>query len=131
MSGRLDDARMLHRIALRDRRAFEVIVLECPPEDFPSAAFHAQQAVEKALKEILLAMGAETTRTHDLMTLGKAVARTGLSVPVGESDLLRLTPYAVALRYDEAELPLLTPVQARRIVDAVLAGSATILESRT
>lgn len=129
MSEPLDEARMLQRIALRDQRAFEALVAACSPEDFPSAAFHAQQAVEKALKAVLLASGAETTRTHDLMTLGKAVQRAGLLLPVDESALLRLTPYAVGFRYDDVALPLVTPDQAGSIVNAVLAWSASILEA--
>ena len=131
MSEALDEARMLQRIALRDQRAFAALVVACSPDDFPAAAFHAQQAVEKAFKAVLLANGAETTRTHDLMTLGKAVLRAGVSLPVEESALLRLTPYAVGFRYDDVALPLVTPEQAESIVNAVMAWSATILEQAT
>jgi HEPN domain-containing protein len=129
MSETLDEARMLQRIALRDQRAFEALVAVCSPEDFPAAAFHAQQAVEKAFKAVLLASGAETSRTHDLMTLGKAVQSAGVLLPVDESALLRLTPYAVGFRYDDVALPLVTPDQAASIVKEVLAWSASILEN--
>ena len=129
MNELLEVAKMLYRIALRDRRAFDLLLVRGTSEDFPSAAFHAQQAVEKAMKAVLAARGVETSRTHDLMSLGKAVLDAGLPLPVSESDLLRLTPYAVGFRYDDMPLPLLTPEQARRIVESVVAWSSPIVES--
>ena len=128
MSQTLDEARMLLRIARRDQRAFEALVSVSSPEDFPAAAFHAQQSVEKAFKAVLLARGAETARTHDLMTLGVLLQRAGIPLPVDESSLLRLTPYAVGFRYDDESLPLVTPDQARNIVNTVLSWTAQFLE---
>jgi HEPN domain-containing protein len=70
--------------------------------DDPDAAvwtigFHAQQAVEKALKAVLSASGMEYPRTHNLTLLLGLLKATQ---PPDAGELHRLTPYGVLLRYD-------------------------------
>jgi HEPN domain-containing protein len=61
--------------------------------------FHAQQAVEKALKAVL-AMGAvEYPFTHDLELLVALCERAALTIPAEFAEVRRLSPYAAQLRY--------------------------------
>lgn len=68
-----------------------------------AAAFHAQQAAEKALKGVLAASGVAFERIHDLEAL------------------LTRVPEPARGRFDEGELALLTPwaVQGRYGIDDV------------
>lgn len=63
------------------------------------AAFHAQQAAEKALKAVLVHHRADFPRTHDLRQLLELIESIGVQAPpeVAEADLL--SPYAVSFRY--------------------------------
>jgi hypothetical protein len=63
--------------------------------------FHAQQAVEKMLKAVLAARGARYRRTHDLLELLDLLRGQGISYPGELEEVRRLTPFAVAYRYDE------------------------------
>jgi len=61
--------------------------------------FHAQQAIEKALKAWLAWLDVEYPRTHDLsLLLSLLQAREADVAPFGE--LIEYTPYAVQLRYE-------------------------------
>lgn len=64
--------------------------------------FHAQQAVEKALKAWLALLGVEYPRTHDLSFLLNMLKDQGQNV---ESlyDLIEFNPYAVQYRYEAFE----------------------------
>jgi HEPN domain-containing protein len=61
--------------------------------------FHAQQAVEKALKAVLLARRVEFPLTHDLEELLAILSDAGISVPADLQEAGALTPYAVETRY--------------------------------
>ena len=64
--------------------------------------FHAQQAVEKSFKAWLALLGEIYPMTHDLeMLLTSVVARDAGAVRFEE--LIEYTPYAVRLRYADAE----------------------------
>lgn len=63
--------------------------------------FHAQQAVEKALKVALVLADADLPLTHDLGFLVRQVRETGTAPPQDLSDTAWLTPWAAELRYDE------------------------------
>jgi HEPN domain-containing protein len=62
--------------------------------------FHAQQAVEKALKAVLAARLIEYPPTHNLSVLVDLVARAGIAPPPDAESLPRLTPFGAAFRYD-------------------------------
>lgn len=61
--------------------------------------FHAQQAVEKALKAWLNCLGGVHPFTHDLSLLLHTLGEQGASIGVYEG-LLDLTGYAVRFRYE-------------------------------
>jgi HEPN domain-containing protein len=61
--------------------------------------FHAQQAVEKALKAAIASRDQDFPFTHDLGLLMQLCQDAGLELPAGLTDADRLTPYAAAVRY--------------------------------
>ncbi len=64
------------------------------------AAFHAQQAVEKALKALLISLGVSIPKTHDIEVLLAKIAECGLDVaPFYKIEADALTDYAVEARY--------------------------------
>ncbi|MBF0097771.1 MAG: HEPN domain-containing protein [Magnetococcales bacterium] len=74
-----------------------VLVLPNGPTDTPS--FHAQQAVEKALKGLLTLHGITFSRTHDLFVLLDCVLAVYPQLIVYESVLGLMNGYAVETRY--------------------------------
>jgi len=79
------------------------------------AAFHAQQAAEKALKAFLVWNQAEFPKTHDIKRL-LALCRSvdaGLAESLG--DAAQLTPYGVEYRYP-GEYPTVPSAAARESV---------------
>lgn len=78
----------------------EVCVAIAERETLVSAtAFHAQQAVEKALKAVLAANAIEFPLTHNLIILLDQLSGIGLVPPVPRNDIIALNPYAVEGRY--------------------------------
>lgn len=61
--------------------------------------FHAQQAVEKTLKAVLLHGRIDFPFTHDLDALLDTLSSAGIAVPADLEDAGSLTPYAVETRY--------------------------------
>jgi HEPN domain-containing protein len=61
--------------------------------------FHAQQAVEKALKAVLAAEGIEFPFVHDLASLSRLCEKSGIEVPSTLDGAEDLTPFAVIERY--------------------------------
>ena len=63
-----------------------------------AAAFHAQQAAEKALKAVLVARGEDPPRIHNLRAL-VAILPSDLRLSASADDLASLTQFASATRY--------------------------------
>lgn len=63
--------------------------------------FHAQQAVEKSVKSVLTRHEIEFPRTHNLSMLIELLRRHAITLPPDADGLARLTPFGVALRYDD------------------------------
>lgn len=85
--------------------------------------FHSQQAVEKALKAVLARHGVEYPRTHNLAMLLELLRRQGLELPPDGDALGRLTPFGVALRYDDPQDeqgPALDRAWALRVVSQTI-----------
>lgn len=72
-------------------------------DDVPArlAAFRAQQAAEKAIKALLVLVGADFGRIHDLEALVLKLPDDSVTRSL-DVDLERLTDYAVAGRYPDA-----------------------------
>lgn len=63
--------------------------------------FHAQQAVEKSVKSVLTRHEIEFPRTHNLSMLIELLRRHAITLPPDADGLARLTPFGLALRYDD------------------------------
>ena len=85
--------------------------------------FHAQQAVEKALKGWLTVVGRGYPKIHDLEELFALLAERGQTVPERFSQLIYLTAFAAQFRYDVFEE--LVPDLDRA---AVIRGVAQVVE---
>jgi HEPN domain-containing protein len=85
--------------------------------------FHAQQAVEKAVKVVLVLHGIDFPKTHDLDFLLARARGHGLQAPVDLESADWLTPWAAQLRYDESAGPLDR--------DAILAATSAVSWARS
>lgn len=123
MSPDREQAELLLRKADEDR-----VVLEALAEnhDVVDAAlgFHAQQAVEKALKAVLAARSDEFPWTHDLQLLLRRLDTAGVEVPSIVHDARRLTPWAVEFRYGETIDDVLDREATVSLIGDVLAWAA-------
>jgi len=66
--------------------------------------FHAQQAVEKAMKCALVVHGVAFRRAHDLSYLLQVAEDGDIEVPEVVAATRWLTPWAAEFRYDEHEI---------------------------
>jgi HEPN domain-containing protein len=80
--------------------------------------FHAQQAIEKWLKAVLARYAVAFEYTHDLRHLIALIEDARIDFPFDTPAVVRLTEYAVPLRYDE----LLDAVPLDREVAVKLVG---------
>ena len=93
---RASQARMLLR-----RSRIDADVLRLGVHD-DVAAFHAQQAIEKALKAVLTVHRVDYPFTHSLPELAGMLADRGLELPLSPYRLGDFTECAVVLRYEES-----------------------------
>lgn len=126
-----EEARRLLRMANRDYRTF-AILRDHAEADLASTCFHAQQAVEKALKAALTSRGIDYRRGHDLEELAHLLSDAGLSPPFAPRDYRRLNPFAVEFRYDDQSVILVTRAEADEIAAQTLrwAGEIVTASSR-
>jgi HEPN domain-containing protein len=111
-------AETLLRRAKGDLHACRVLADDIDIDD-SAVGFHAQQAIEKALKVALVLAEVELPRTHDLEMLIEQVQASGIEVPDELASVEWLTPWAAEFRYDEPA-PL---DRAAALVAAESAGS--------
>ena len=102
MKQRADVVRGWLRKASSDAAAVESLL---KGGNLDAACFHAQQAAEKYLKAFLTYHVRQFPFTHNLAELVDLCATVDTSFRSLASDLARLTPYAVELRYDDAFAP--------------------------
>ena len=126
MSDREHAEALLH-LAARDHRA---LVAMAGADSFADeiVGFHAQQAVEKALKAWLATDGHPYDRTHDLSALLGALEHHGHDVS-GLRPLVRLNVFAVRFRYEALGpgAPLAGRIGIPQEVQAVIARVRTYL----
>lgn len=96
----LDLARILLSKAEGDEAAFRQLLGN---DDIPEAivGFHAQQAIEKALKAVLAARAIHYPKIHDLERLVMLAQQTGLDVPEPVATSHFLTAWATEFRYED------------------------------
>jgi HEPN domain-containing protein len=98
MNEKPDLAGDLLALAREDLVSAEALQREERVSDSP-VGFHAQQAVEKALKAVIAGRGQDFPFTHDLGLLMQLCEDAGFTLPDDLIEADRLTPYATALRY--------------------------------
>lgn len=87
--------------AARDLASSERLLL--PPALPAEAAFHVQQAIEKALKCLLVWNNVSFAKTHDLDDLSERCATFAGDMASFRSSIAPLTRYGVETRYPGAE----------------------------
>ena len=120
MTPALEEAHRLLRLALRDRDTFELL-LPLPKATLAAIGFHAQQAVEKALKAVCTLRNIEIRRTHDLAALAQALVVDGVTLPISVDEFRTLNPFAVEYRYDDEITSSMTREELTSTVAKVLA----------
>ena len=116
-------AEILLVAAERDRGAFHKLA-EDPELHDSLAGFHAQQAVEQALKAVLAHVGVAFRRTHDIAELLDLLEDAGLEAPPYANRLDELNPYAVEIRYGLIEPGALDRTASALWVDDVIGWSS-------
>ncbi len=108
-----DETQAWLRRARDDLRMAEVILASNDPISH-GAAFHAQQAAEKALKALLVAHGRKPPRTHNLGHLLTLAEEVGVSLDHHLDAAASLTDHAVEARYPGP--PTITEDEAREAI---------------
>lgn len=121
-------AQLLLEAAQQDLAACQVLA-NAPAIGEAMVGFHAQQAVEKALKAVLSAQGIAFRRTHDLVTLLDLLQDNHLAAPPGAEWLDELNPYAVEARYGTVTPTGFDRVQVVNAVIQVMAWAAHCISS--
>jgi HEPN domain-containing protein len=104
-----DDALVVRKFA-DDREIADAVV-----------GFHAQQAVEKAMKAVLSAHARTYPWTHDLRHLIELLDEADERLPPELAEARRLTPWAAELRYGDTIDDALDRRAAAELVNAVIA----------
>ncbi|MGD0694563.1 MAG: HEPN domain-containing protein [Terriglobia bacterium] len=112
MNDKFTDARGWFGKADNDLKSVRILLEAEGP--FDSACFHAQQAVEKYLKGVMVLAEVAFPFTHDLEELQEIGAAKVRGWPFVGLELSLLTDYAVELRYDFAFSP-----DRQQVVDAL------------
>ncbi|MBF0156402.1 MAG: HEPN domain-containing protein [Magnetococcales bacterium] len=122
-----DEARRLLRKADQDRAVFHAIKNR-PGIDAEAACFHAQQAVEKYLKAVLLANGITFRRTHNLNELVDRILDQGLPFPFAADHFSLLNPFAVLLRYEDLDPSGISPEEAEKMMEEAQSWASEVVE---
>jgi HEPN domain-containing protein len=95
---------------------------------YEDLCFDAQQAVEKALKAVLVQRGVTVPKTHALAELLTRVETSGFEVPAEIQEATLLTPYAVEARYPGLweEVTPADHEEAVRVAERVVAWAETV-----
>lgn len=105
-----EHADLLLRKARQDEFALEKLISD-PASPDEILGFHAQQAVEKALKAVLALHNVRYPFIHDLKALVDLLAKNKISVPQEFEEVRLLTPFATVFRYEYL------PAEPRRGLD--------------
>jgi len=114
--------------ARRDEQAFSTLA-DDPNLHDSLAGFHAQQAIEKALKAVLAHSGVSFRRTHDIAELLDMLEDAGLAAPPHADRLDELNPYAVEMRYGLIEPSGLDRAATARWVQDVIRWAGGIIQT--
>lgn len=122
----IDQAKRFLRNAERDKLAFHVLK-NSPGIHISTVCFHAQQAIEKSLKAVLILNEKDPDRTHDLSKLCYSILDEKLSLPLPVEEISKLHPFAVIYRYDDLEIEIVTRDEAEEFVEIIYSWAENIL----
>lgn len=129
MTPALEEAQKLLRVAKADREVFAYLKPATHLRD-AIVLFHAQQAIEKAIKAILTAHEIPFGRTHNLLALAALLAENGIATPETPDEVAALNPYAVLFRYDDDDIALVTRDEADRMVGSILTWADGLIKQQ-
>lgn len=117
--------------AQQDLVAGERMLAE-PPMPAP-ACFHAQQAVEKALKAVAAHAGAQDIpRVHSLLELAALIESLGVNLAFSPEELASLDPFAVQVRYPDLPEPEAeVATRAMELARAIVAWAESTTQATT
>lgn len=123
----LEEAQLLLRKAREDADAVKKLT---PDSDIADSivGFHAQQAVEKALKAVLAASGDDFPWTHDLRHLMDRLETIETPLPAVLREVRTLGPWAVEFRYGQTIDDLLEREQALALANDVIEWAQAEIE---
>ncbi len=122
-----DYAALLVRKAQADASTVAVLV-DRPEIADDILGFHTQQAIEKALKAVLVLHEVAFPRSHDLGFLLELFSEHSIALPADLERAASYTPWAVEFRYDDPAPPALDRALARLTARAAVAFAARQLE---
>jgi HEPN domain-containing protein len=129
MASQRDLAEQLLRLA-RDDEVAARAMLDVGAVTDAIIGFHAQQAVEKALKAVLAVRGVEFPFTHSLRALAELSTNADAPLPPELSEVDRLTPFGVGLRYGALDdLVPITRATAIAWAEQTVAWASAILDA--
>jgi HEPN domain-containing protein len=100
-----EEARRLMTAARSDLRAAKLLATD-DEQSADVIGFHAQQAVEKAIKAVLVGSDLPIHYTHDLGFLLEVLGEHAIAAPDSVASADWLTPWAVAARYGASDAAL-------------------------
>jgi HEPN domain-containing protein len=123
-------AEILFTAAEHDHQAFAKLA-EDPALHDSLCGFHAQQAVEKALKAVLAHARVVFRRTHDIAELLDRLEDAGIKAPPHAAHLDELNPYAIEMRYGLVGVSNLDRAETADWLQDVMRWSHAYLQSGT
>ena len=122
-----EEAKRFLRMANKDMVALNVLC-DSPEVDLSIICFHAQQAVEKLIKAVLIFHASPIRKTHDLEELSKQLSQIKLLTPLTGRQLKLLNPCAVIFRYDDTDIMLTDREELTEIVEHVQKWAERIIK---
>lgn len=116
--------------AASDLAAARTLAADADQQD-DVVGFHAQQTVEKSIKAVLALNGRGIPRTHDLVLLAQLAGTEVDQAPPELAEAQSLSPWAVAMRYDEMEATLNRDAAIRVAAASLIWADGLVAAART
>lgn len=126
----IDVAESFARLAEIDLATAEKLAPDPEMDDRP-VGFHTQQAVEKAVKVVLILQSIEFPKTHDLEYLIVLADKHSIAMEPEVKSASWLTPWAAEFRYDDAPIETLDRKRAVAVANAAVTWCQELLADLT
>ena len=125
----IEVAGSLARLAAIDLATAEKLAPDPEMDDRP-VGFHAQQAVEKAVKVVWMLEGVDFPKTHDLEYLIVLAEKQSIAMEAEVKSASWLTPWAAEFRYDDAPIETLDRKRAIAVANASVTWCHELLDEK-